>query len=97
MTDSPKGLAYWLTWIEALKKWVFAAPAGIYSAPAYTVNEVPYADLHALAAHFKLQVAPEDKRHQQWVFVEVWHGMSMTQVLFKSPKRKFTYAPLPKP
>lgn len=95
MTHDPKGLDYWLNWIESLKEWVFTTPEGIYSAPSYTVKDVPYADLRALASHFNLEVGPEDAGHRQWLLVQVWHGMSATQVWFKSPQHPFTYDPLP--
>jgi len=95
MLLAPKGLTYWLNWIAQLEEWANSSPAGIYANPSYSLSDVPYSDLQALAAHFKLGVAPEGADHRQWLLVQVWHGMSATQVWFKSPVRSFTYNPLP--
>ena len=89
-------LEYWLEWIEALKQWVRASPEGIYSNPSYTVKDVPYAALTAIGGHFEQRVYDEGRDHRRVVYVDVWHGMSMTQVEFKSPEREFTYKPLKK-
>lgn len=90
---STSSIEYWLDWIELFKAWVHASPDGVYSNPSYTVSDVPYEGLVAIGAHFGETVYEENKNHRKSVHVNVWHGMSMTQIEFAGTVREFVYAP----